>query len=175
MTNEERLEAEEAALIARYSDLLPVHWPALLLDLFLEPDRAGQICLEYNSSERDIQRLLRSNKSFRAVASEMKAKVDALGSSEDGFMLKAQIIADGLLPELQRLGRANHIAPSVKLKAIEDIMELAGHKAKAGKQEAVGGASGVTMQINFGPNMPPMSGAPNPNNMTIEAVPTGTD
>lgn len=163
--------AEHAALIAQHSDLLPENWPALMLDLLLQPDQRDSICIRYRTSPEEVCLLMDHNAAFQQVAREMQAKVAGAGADE-AFMLRAQIIAESMLPELSQLGRSRTVSPAVKLKAIENLMMLAGHTAKGSKKEPAAGTTGMNMIINFGPGVPPLSGAPN-RTMTIEPIKTG--
>ena len=91
---------------------------------------------------------MRGNAEFQTAMRECRSRVKAHGSSS-GFVLRNQMIAVELLPEMYKMAVDKQSPPAVRLRAIENAVSWGRMDPKQDKDRKESTDTGVHLSLNF--------------------------
>lgn len=152
-------EWQRARVILEFGTLRPAQWPSFCAEIMLEPTRTAEICERYGIDPADATVLMKHNEQFEAIRAEVRAKLDKyVAEGKDGFLLRAALMSEELLPELRDIAKDKSNTGPTRVRAIENVMELAEYRNKPGTggngRVAGGSNAGVVMNVSFGAGLP---------------------
>lgn len=132
--------------------LHPQLWGAFCFDVVLAPGEHDKVCAAYNVSVDTLAHLL-DNKAFVDRLKDAQLQVKTLGPTA-GFVLAARAQAEKHIVTLGNLADNSSVHPSVRVKAVENLVRYAHLDPQTQRQardsEQRGSSPGVLVQFNIG-------------------------
>ena len=128
--------------------LRPMAWGSLIMEMMLDPANGDEILAAHGTTAQEVNDLMLNNDEFRTAIRECQSRVKAHGASS-GFVLRNQMIAEELLPEMYRMAVDKNSPPAVKLRAIENAVSWGRLDPKLDKDRRAETDTGVHVSINM--------------------------
>ena len=141
-------QEKPAGALAPPLKLRPMAWGSLIMEMMLDPQSGDEILKAHGTTAQEVSDLMANNAEFKTAIRECQSRVKAHGASS-GFVLRNQMIAEELLPEMYRMAVDKTSPPAVKLRAIENAVSWGRLDPKLDKDRREQTDTGVHVSINM--------------------------